>query len=98
MENSYSVRLILKGRLYIIYLFVYIIYFICIYEYTFICTFIHTHTHTYIYIYIHWILYQLSHKGSPGILEWVAYPFSNGSSQPKNQTGISCIAGGFLTN
>ena len=27
-----------------------------------------------------WILYQLSHKGSPGILEWVAYPFCNGSS------------------
>ena len=24
-----------------------------------------------------WILYQLSHKGSPGILEWVAYPFSS---------------------
>ena len=23
------------------------------------------------------ILYQLSHKGSPRILEWVAYPFSN---------------------
>ena len=22
-----------------------------------------------------WILYQLSHKGSPGILEWVVYPF-----------------------
>ena len=30
----------------------------------------------------HWgqILYQLSHKGSPRILEWVAYPFSSGSS------------------
>ena len=27
-----------------------------------------------------WILYQLSHKGSPRILEWVAYPFSKGSS------------------
>ena len=26
------------------------------------------------------ILYQLSHKGSPRILEWVAYPFSSGSS------------------
>ena len=25
-------------------------------------------------------LYQLSHKGSPGILEWVAYSFSGGSS------------------
>ena len=45
-----------------------------------------------------WILYQLSHKGSPGILEWVAFPFSKGSSQPRNQTGISCIAGRFLTN
>ena len=27
-----------------------------------------------------WILYQLSHKGSPRILEWVAYPFLRGSS------------------
>ena len=26
------------------------------------------------------ILYQLSHKGSLRILEWAAYPFSNGSS------------------
>ena len=25
-----------------------------------------------------WILYQLSHKGSPRILEWVAYPFFSG--------------------
>ena len=42
------------------------------------------------------ILYQLSHKGSPRILEWVAYPFSCGSSQPRNQTRVSYIAGGFL--
>ena len=28
------------------------------------------------------ILYQLSHQGTPRILEWVAYPFSRGSSQP----------------
>ena len=44
------------------------------------------------------ILYQLSHKGSPRILEWVAYPFSSRSSQPRNQLGVSCIAGGFFTN
>ena len=25
-----------------------------------------------------WILYHLSHQGSPRILEWVAYPFSRG--------------------
>ena len=30
------------------------------------------------------ILYQLSHQGSPRILEWVAYPFSRGSSQHRN--------------
>ena len=44
------------------------------------------------------ILYQLSHQGSPRILEWVAYPFSRGSSWPRNQTGVSCIAGRFFTN
>ena len=42
------------------------------------------------------ILYQLSHQGSPRILEWVAYPFSRGSSQPWNQTSVSCIAEGFF--
>ena len=31
------------------------------------------------------ILYQLSHKGSPRIMEWVAYPFSSGSSQLRNR-------------
>ena len=32
------------------------------------------------------------------ILEWVAIPFSRGSSQPRNQTEVSCIAGRFFTN
>ena len=45
-----------------------------------------------------WILYHLSHKGSPRILEWVAYPFSSGYSQPRNRTGVSCNAGRFFTN
>ena len=45
-----------------------------------------------------WILYQLSYKGSPRILEWVAYPFSSGSSWPRNQTGVSCIAGRLFTS
>ena len=45
-----------------------------------------------------WILYQLSYKGSPRILEWVAYPFSSRSSQPRNQTRVSCIACRFFTN
>ena len=44
------------------------------------------------------ILYQLSHQRNPKILEWVAYPFSKGSSQLRNWTGVSCIAGGFFTS
>ena len=44
------------------------------------------------------IVYQLSHKGSPRILEWVTYPFSSGSSWSRNRTRVSCIAGGFFTN
>ena len=44
------------------------------------------------------ILYQLSHKGSPRILEWVAYPFSSRSSWLKNQTKVSCTAERFFTN
>ena len=44
------------------------------------------------------ILYQLSHQGSPGILEWVAYPFSSGSSSPRNWTRVACIAGRFFTS
>ena len=88
-------------------------------------------------LYFRQILYQLSHQGSPRILEWVAipspgdppdpriepgspalqvgslpseppgepkntgvgsYPFSRGSSQPRNQTGVSCTASGFFTS
>ena len=30
------------------------------------------------------------------ILEWVAIPFSRGSSQPRHGTQVSCITGGFL--
>ena len=30
------------------------------------------------------------------ILEWVAFPFSRGSSQPRDQTQVSRIAGRFL--
>ena len=30
-------------------------------------------------------------------LEWVAIPFSRGSSWPRDQTHVSCIAGGFFT-
>ena len=44
-----------------------------------------------------WILYQLSHQGSPIILKWVACPFSSGSSWPRSWIRVSCIAGGFFT-
>ena len=32
------------------------------------------------------------------ILEWVAFPFSRGSSKPRDQTQVSYIAGGFFTS
>ena len=45
-----------------------------------------------------WILCKLSHQGSPRTLEWVAYPFSRGSSHSRNWTGFFCIAGRFFTS
>ena len=47
-------------------------------------------------LHYRWILFHLSHQGSPRTLEWVAYPFSR-DLPAKNQTGISCIAEGFPT-
>ena len=32
------------------------------------------------------------------ILEWVAFPFSRASSQPRDRTQVSHIAGGFFTS
>ena len=32
------------------------------------------------------------------ILEWVAFPFSRGSSQPRDRTWVSCIVDGFFTS
>ena len=38
-----------------------------------------------------------SHKESPKILEWVAYPFCSRPSWPRNWTRVSWIAGRFFT-
>ena len=32
------------------------------------------------------------------ILEWIAFPFSRGSSQHRDRTQVSRIAGGFFTS
>ena len=39
---------------------------------------------------VHWIL-------QAKILEWVAIPFSRGSSWPRDRTQVSCTASGFFT-
>ena len=39
---------------------------------------------------------QLSHEESPRILQWVAYPFSSGSSRPRNQLGSPALQVGSL--
>ena len=49
-------------------------------------------------LHCRWILYHLSHMGSPRILKWVAYHFSRGYFWPSNQTGVSCITGRFFIN
>ena len=41
-------------------------------------------------------LYQLSHKESSEKLEWVAYPFSSGSSWPRNWTRVFLYYRGIL--
>ena len=38
-----------------------------------------------------WILYQLSHKGGPRILEWVAYPFSSNLPNPGMELGSPAL-------
>ena len=38
------------------------------------------------------ILYLLTHQGSPRILEWVAFPFSRGSSLPRNPSRVGLQA------
>ena len=41
--------------------------------------------------YCKWILYHLSHQGSPKILEWVVYPFCRGSSQARIELGSPAL-------
>ena len=38
------------------------------------------------------ILCHLSHQGNPRILEWVACPFSIGTSRPRNRTRVSYVS------
>ena len=47
-------------------------------------------------LHCRWILYQLSHKGSPRILEWLAYPFSNNLPDPGIELGSPELQAGSL--
>ena len=40
---------------------------------------------------------SMSFLPQPRILEWVAMPLFRGSSQPRDQTQVSCSAGRFFT-
>ena len=58
------------------------------------CVTLHGMAHSFIELdkaVIHVIILQAR------ILEWVAFPFSRGSSQPRDRTQDYCIAGRFLT-
>ena len=41
--------------------------------------------------------YSSVHGILQAVLEWVAIPFSTASSWPRDQTQVSCTAGGFFT-
>ena len=43
-------------------------------------------------------IYEWKYSVLDRILEWVATPFSRGSSQPRDQTQVSRIAGRFFTS
>jgi len=71
--------------------------------------YIYIHTYTYIYLrdvkvarscptHCEPIDYTVHGILQARILEWVAFPFSRGSSQPRDQTQVSHIAGGFFTS
>ena len=77
-------------------------------KHTYMYTYMYTHTHTYTMegvkvtqscptlcdpmdYTVHGILQART-------LEWVAFPFSKGSSQPRDQTQVSHIVGGFFTS
>ena len=47
-------------------------------------------------LHCRWILYQLSHKGSPRILEWVAYPSPGDLSHLGIEKGSSALQAGSL--
>ena len=46
--------------------------------------------------HVHWVGDTI--QPSYPLLEWVAFPFSRGSSQPRDLTQVSCVAGGFFTS
>ena len=78
-----------------------------------VCVYVCVHTPIYVYIYVcmhaqshsHVQLFVTPQTGIPlstgilqaRILEWITIPFSRGTSQPRDQTQVSCIAGGFFT-
>ena len=45
-----------------------------------------------------WIIQSMDYTVQARILEWVAFPFSRGSSQPRDQIQVSHIAGRFFTS
>ena len=63
--------------------------------------------HICMYMYMYPTLYDPMDCSLPGssvhgicqrrILEWVAIPFSRGSSQPRDPSWVSCIAGRLFT-
>ena len=66
---------------------------------TFLCHWLSELTPSEIYIHVHSFRYYTVHGILQArILEWVVFPFSRGSSWPRDRTQVSHIAGGFFTS
>ena len=49
-------------------------------------------------VYMVYMNYSLWRDCIARILEWVAFPFSRGSFQPRDRTQVSSVAGRFFTS
>ena len=71
-----------------------------------VCVCVHTHVHIREWVKVAqscpslWdpIDYTVHRILQARILEWVAFPFSRGSSPPRDWIQVSCIAGGFFAS
>ena len=108
MDKTMYLHIISTNSQLRIYIYIYVCVCVCVCIYIYMYIYIH-----FVYVYVTTLKVQVAQSCltlqdpmdyivhgilQPRIPEWVAYPFSSGSSQPRNQTEVSYIAGRFFVN